>query len=347
MSIGDESTHDDAPRDGPAVLPADALPALHIRSPSPIPRFLQLKSQLEYLIVTGALPPGAKLPSIREVARMLGVGPATVVRAYGELVEAGIAVSNGGVGFFVIGADSGQQGPHGAFRERVAALVRDATESGISLEQLVEIFMAQVADTRMRLAHRAVIVLSKRDGGIEELAMRLRHALADMGVEVVGRAIEDLAEAPGEHLDELRRAAAVVSLLFDVKQARELLGPHGIEVMPMLSVVRDDVRERVVHLPAETRTGVVASSAQFIDGMITAISHLNPNLTLVRSAELGGRRSLKRLFDCVDCVIYGTLTRSVVNAQLPASVEGIEFVYIPDDSSVQRLRLRLHEDALR
>lgn len=330
-----------------AISELGVIDQLHIRTGSPIPRFLQLKSQLEYLIVTGELAPGSRLPSIRAVARVLEIGPATVVRAYSELVESGLAVANGKVGFFVIGAGADLPGPHGEFRERIGELVRDAIRGGISLEQLVEIFMAQVAENRLALSDREVIFLCKRAGGIDELTVRLRAALADVGAAVTGVAVEDIAEDPKTWVPRCAAAVRVVALMFDVNQARSLLQPSGIEVLPLLCVVRNDVRDRIIHLPPGTRVAVVASSVEFIDGMITALSHLNPNLELVGGAASGHADEVRRIAASVDCVVYGTLSRDVVHAELPAAVEGIEFIYVPDESSIQRLRLLLREEALR
>lgn len=256
-------------------------------------------------------------------------------------------MANGGVGFFVIGSGADGGGPHGAFRARISELVQDAIRSGISLEQLVEIFMAQVAESRLALAGRDVVLLCKREGGIEAVTANLRSALADVGVGVIGVAVEDVAAHPEEWVPRCAAAARVVALMFDVKQARGLLEPANVEVLPLLCVVREDVRDRVIHLPPGTRIGVVASSVGFIDGMITAISHLNPNVEIAGGVASNRPVGVGKLARSVDCVVYGTLSRSVVQAELPPAVEGIEFVYVPDESSVQRLRLLLREEALR
>lgn len=49
----------------------------------------------------GALPPGARLPSIRQFAGRVGVSPYTVVNAYDRLVALGIVVRQASSGFFV------------------------------------------------------------------------------------------------------------------------------------------------------------------------------------------------------------------------------------------------------
>jgi DNA-binding transcriptional regulator YhcF (GntR family) len=318
---------------------------LHVSADSPIPRYLQIKSQLEYLIVTGQLAQGSKLPSIRELTRALGIGSATLVRAYHELEAAGLAVSNGGVGFFVLGNDTSRQGTHGEVRDQIRQLLHRAARDGLSVDQVTQIFMAQVADLQVDLARPEVVIVSKREGRIEELAVRVRHALTDLNVSVLGVSLEDLANGHDGCLARVSRARYVLALLFDIKHARSLLQPHGIEIIPLLMTPSEEVRERIVHLPPGTTVGIVASGRQFVDGMITAVAMFNSNLTIVGGADTGDARRLKKLIAQVDCLIYGTLSRRTVGELLPRSVEAIELMYVPDESSIQRLRTMLIDNA--
>ena len=50
---------------------------------------------------SGGLAAGARMPSVRDLARELGVNPNTVVRAYQHLVEAGILTVRRGDGTYV------------------------------------------------------------------------------------------------------------------------------------------------------------------------------------------------------------------------------------------------------
>ena len=61
------------------------LPPLVLDQHSFLPPYEQIRSQLVTLIATGQLPSGSALPSVRQLARDLGVAPNTIVRAYGEL----------------------------------------------------------------------------------------------------------------------------------------------------------------------------------------------------------------------------------------------------------------------
>jgi len=68
---------------------------------SPIALSAQIEAQLRHMIERRALPGGAKLMSIRQLATQLAVSTNTVVAAYDRLVAAGVIDSHGTAGFFV------------------------------------------------------------------------------------------------------------------------------------------------------------------------------------------------------------------------------------------------------
>ena len=72
---------------------------------SPTPLVDQIESTLRAHVEAGRLPPGARLTSIRQLARQLGVSPNTVVVAYDRLAASGVIDSRGTAGYFV--AESG------------------------------------------------------------------------------------------------------------------------------------------------------------------------------------------------------------------------------------------------
>jgi DNA-binding transcriptional regulator YhcF (GntR family) len=60
---------------------------------SPVPPYEQIRAQAAAMIGSGALPPGTRLPPIRQLAGDLGLAVNTVARAYREL-EAGNLVTS-------------------------------------------------------------------------------------------------------------------------------------------------------------------------------------------------------------------------------------------------------------
>ena len=68
---------------------------------SDLPIYSQLVDRIKRMIVSGALPPGARLPSVRELAAEAGVNPNTVQRALAELEREGLVFSQRTAGRYV------------------------------------------------------------------------------------------------------------------------------------------------------------------------------------------------------------------------------------------------------
>ncbi len=71
---------------------------LNYRDSRPI--YEQVKDGLRRLVMTGAIPPGDKLPSVRQLAGALAINPNTIQRAVDALEQEGYVYSVPGKGSF-------------------------------------------------------------------------------------------------------------------------------------------------------------------------------------------------------------------------------------------------------
>lgn len=65
------------------------------------PIFEQIAKSVHQMLARGALTPGDKLPSARDLATRLSVNPNTIVHAYNELEAHGVIEKRRGLGTFV------------------------------------------------------------------------------------------------------------------------------------------------------------------------------------------------------------------------------------------------------
>jgi GntR family transcriptional regulator len=79
---------------------------LRIDPRSPTPVYEQLVFQVKRAVAEGQLAPGAKLDSVRELAKTLAINPNTVVRALEVLEKDGVILRRQGAGCFVSDAPS-------------------------------------------------------------------------------------------------------------------------------------------------------------------------------------------------------------------------------------------------
>ena len=77
-----------------------------IRSQSELPIYAQIAEQIREQILTGSIPEGTVLPSIRSLAREVGVSVITTTRAYGDLEKEGFISSVQGKGTVVLSRDN-------------------------------------------------------------------------------------------------------------------------------------------------------------------------------------------------------------------------------------------------
>ncbi len=77
------------------------MSTLRIDPSSATPIWSQIEDGLRRLVASGALKPGAAVPSVRDLAKDLRINPATVAKAYQRLTDAGVLTVRRGDGTYV------------------------------------------------------------------------------------------------------------------------------------------------------------------------------------------------------------------------------------------------------
>lgn len=101
---------------------------IRVDATSAEPLFEQVVFAVKSAVARGAAEPGEKLPSVRELARDLGINPNTVVRAYEVLERDGVIVRRQGAGCFLTGSGSDRAATERR-RQLQELLQRAATEA--------------------------------------------------------------------------------------------------------------------------------------------------------------------------------------------------------------------------
>src|SRR5438105_12891733 len=134
------------------ALVADALVesrrTLHQDDPAPV--YIQIERRIRMGVADGTLQPGDHLPSVRDLARKLGLSPNTVGRAYADLSREGVIKARAGGGSEIAARDRlDQAGLQRTRQERLRLLARQMAVRGLALglepEELVEAVKAELA----------------------------------------------------------------------------------------------------------------------------------------------------------------------------------------------------------
>jgi GntR family transcriptional regulator len=118
--------------------------ALFLSATDAKPMYRLIVDQVTARVIAGDWPPGAALPSIRELAAANGVSVITVKRAYLELEHAGVIVTRHGKGSFVADSlDPSRARLRGELLLQIDAVLLSADRLGLSDPELAALVAAR------------------------------------------------------------------------------------------------------------------------------------------------------------------------------------------------------------
>jgi GntR family transcriptional regulator len=114
---------------------------------SGVPTYLQLVQQVEHALRLGYLKPGDQLPKVRDVVAALAINPNTVLKAYRELENKGLAAGRPGQGTFVKATLEQVTLPELAgLRRTLLGWLGTAAEAGLDEDGIVALFTSALRD---------------------------------------------------------------------------------------------------------------------------------------------------------------------------------------------------------
>lgn len=143
------------------------------------PVYQQIADHLKRQVALGEIRTGARLPAIRELARMLKLDPGTVARAYRDLENEGIITGRRGSGSFVSGGGIGKPLAE-QHHKRLELLLEKAIVDGMGLgftpEEVATTFTLRLAEWRERRGISAREASAK--SSIHDIRLLCSHDLA-------------------------------------------------------------------------------------------------------------------------------------------------------------------------
>ncbi|HEX8968884.1 MAG TPA: TOBE domain-containing protein [Chloroflexota bacterium] len=191
----------------------EALRTLHEDDRAPV--YIQIERRIRMGVADGTLQPGDHLPSVRDLARQLGLSPNTVGRAYADLSREGVIMARAGGGSEIAARERlDQPGLLRGRMERLRVLARQMAVRGLALglepDEIAEAVRGELAAHGRPVSGASVPqTLGEHEAPLLSARNRLRGRVAAI------RAGEVLAEVTIDLNDGLRVVAAVTRASVD------------------------------------------------------------------------------------------------------------------------------------
>ncbi|MFI0417351.1 GntR family transcriptional regulator [Spongiactinospora sp. 9N601] len=309
---------------------------LRIDPDSDIPLWVQLRTQLEYVIATGEIEPGTKLPPVRALAQRLGVAVDTVRQAYDGLAQSGFAETRHGVGTRVtLPARSAVPGDDPWDLRQTAKV--DAALLGLLADGVAPAVAGQAVQQRLAMLSTGLRVSFI---GVRASAERYAATLSAR-----------LPEGPGAikalDIEEFRRAGVtgvthVISLVFHVREVEERLAGQPVRVLPLTSELDGEVFDSIRRFGDGDRLVLVARPATR-PSYEALIQERHPGIPPMEFVADDDEAALRRALPHAKAVLHTSAAAAMVGRTAPEA-ELIELRHNPSERSLNEVLTALRAD---
>jgi DNA-binding transcriptional regulator YhcF (GntR family) len=263
----------------------------------------QLLAQLELRILAGALASGQRLPSVRALARRLGLHPNTVSAAYRDLQKAGQLEARRGAGVFVrAGAPASLEEARG-LDEIIRLALRAAFRRGYSgpaIRAAIERWLKAAPPER-------VVVVDPQRETVELVTHEVRSAV---GVPATGCTLEELREEPS-----LLSGALAVTFPYHAAKVAKLVPEAAVQTVHVEGPLEE--RKTVLGVPAGATILIVSRSPVVLKFAAALVGGLRGDEVLVETRVLARRAEWRRLVPAADVVLADVLSAPAVAEARP------------------------------
>jgi len=309
-----------------------------VRKQSQLPLYLQLREQITYAISTGRLQPGQALPSVRNLARSLGISTNTVQRAYAELESQGLITKRRGCGTYV-SPDLYQPTSRRELDDQLRNILQEALDRAAALGFSADDCLHTMQQLTLAMPDEAAE--SEKHLLFVECNSTETHAFSadltkDLQVPVCPLLLQDLRSNP---LSTSSHLVGIITTFFHFKEVQDLVKDLGIQVF---GVVTDSTPQTLVALSEYNRpdasVAVICRDEESVDTMHILVADVCQQARLIRSCWLGQQARVQELLGSVDMVAVTPAIYEKVCRLAPSNVRTINLIDRVNPRSVAMLR---------
>ncbi|TKI04321.1 GntR family transcriptional regulator [Martelella alba] len=299
-----------------------------------IPLGIQLRGLIEYGITFGALEPGDRLPSVRDMAARVDVAPMTVAQVYRELQEANLIYSKPGAGNYIADASAalGQSSRYSLI-EQADALIRQGLALGVSAGELTALLQTRLRALTDEKRPARIVMVGNFLPPTQDYARQIGEGLApDVQAEVEAATVNGLRED-----ETLRRRCAAADLVLTFAHRRR----EVTELLPTSTVVAirfipsAETRQALASIDPLAQVAVVSIFPEFTPLMEAGVGRFASHVASVTVLNQGAPQ-LDACLRRADVLVYATGAQALA-ARIGAHASAFEYRHVPDAGDIQHI----------
>jgi DNA-binding transcriptional regulator YhcF (GntR family) len=303
----------------------------------PLPPYQQICNALRHKIATNQLSTGAVLPSIRLLAQVAAVTPATVARAYRTLQEEGLVEARVGVGTVVVEIVPTSQPLQSRvdLETEIGNFLRGLGRRGYARDEIRQAFERQFNRAQR---NRRVAFVAHAPSVVKKYSRLLESELRDLGISVIPVTLCGPELSPNDR-NSLAGADHIITLLSFLRTVQALTEPLDLPVTVLLTELSLTTNRRLQSIPGGTKVALVAEAHYRTTGLGMLQPYCQPEqIVVVRDLDPS---PLRAALTSVTLIVHTLGTGDLVKEVMTPDQQAIELEFQARSDS-----LKLIKDAL-
>jgi DNA-binding transcriptional regulator YhcF (GntR family) len=312
-----------------------------INKKSEFPIYHQLKEQIKFYLLSGALQPGARIPTPKDLGLYLSINRNTVIAAYKELEQEGLLVTKHGQGTYI--TEDLPSNPQGERKQALISLARETLEKtrelGFTPEDLFTVVFNRTVlglDLSDNLSTTKDLRALMVECNMPDLLHYQNTLQTGLDIEIDGCLLDELPQkVDAEYLKNIVFVATNITHIEDVKAIME---PYNIEVFGVMVAPHLHMLMEIRNLPAGTRVGLVCITDQFAARMENGLINAGINHLILEHSGTEDLESFRRMLGKIDYLVSSRAVIDTIRPIVPKQIKILEFSLELDQTVIEMLK---------
>ncbi|MDP3058629.1 MAG: GntR family transcriptional regulator [bacterium] len=315
--------------------------AIELQRKSGVPLYIQLKEQIRQQVTNGAWGPGFKLPTERQLSGLLGISRNTVGQAFNELEVEGIVHSFQGKGTFIVEADpiSINEGRIHRLENILEEAIEQALLEGFTCSEYLAT-AGVIAQRKQQLFSTVRIVFIECNR--EQVDFFSKQLELGSGVSIFPIVIDELYSGAEEMFEKINEADIIVTTFFHIDEVRRTV-PDTKRVLAVALDPQLETIVRIARIPRGKRLGLICISSIFAEKVMVSLTTAGIDYLDLVATHSREPLELTQIIGTSDVLLVSPGRKKEVAQLCLGNKEIIEFVYKPDQSSINLLQSEINK----
>jgi GntR family transcriptional regulator len=311
-----------------------------INKSSEFPIYQQLKEQIKFYLLSGALQPGCQVPTPKDLGIYLQINRNTVIAAYKALEQEGLLMTKQGQGTYIAEKlPSSAHQDHQALLKVAQEMIERTLQLGFSPEDLFTVVFNQAIlglaapGVHPPLKHLKALMIECNQPDVDHYRSVLQK---ELNIEVTGFLLHEMAEKIDETM--AKSADFIVTNFTHLEDVKAFFEPFHKTVLGVMAAPYLETFMKIRSLPAGTRVGIVCMTKAYTEKMKQSIEKADIHHLQVENCGTDDPEAFHQMLGRIEYLISSRAVIDSVRKLVPQAVGIIEYAAELDQAGIQMLR---------